>query len=137
MVQPTHFPPSLAAAPIRACCVRDRKSTHPLDHAPLRPLTPPAVLPWPVWFYYSKSLNCCLEVRAILDGGSGACLPAFATPCNEFVGDCADLIAQFSSVGPDQGGLPTDYVCTQVFIVHHITIYSSSYVAVCSGSHCN
>ena len=79
-----------------------------------------------VWFYYSKSLNCCLEVRSILDGGSGACLPAFSTPCNEFTGDCADLIAQFSAVGPDQGGLPPGYVCTQV---PSATIHPSSHTS--------
>ena len=28
-----------------------------------------------VWFYYSKSLNCCIEIRALLDDGSGLVCP--------------------------------------------------------------
>ena len=36
-----------------------------------------------VWFYYSKSLNCCIEIRSLLDDGSGdVCPPAiFTLPC--------------------------------------------------------
>ena len=71
-----------------------------------------------VWFYYSKSLNCCIEIRGLLDtldGVSGFCPPAiFAAPCREFTGNCADTEEQFRSLPPDQGGLPEDYECHQV-----------------------
>ena len=53
-----------------------------------------------VWFYYSKSLNCCIEIRGLLDtldGVSGFCPPAiFAAPCREFTGNCADTEEQAS-----------------------------------------
>ena len=55
-------------------------------------------------FYYSRSLNCCLEVRAFL-----GCSAAYLEPCREFTGDCADLQAQFTGV-PDSG-IPDDYEC--------------------------
>ena len=66
-----------------------------------------------MWFYYSKAVGCCAEVRALLngDGGGGAlCPPDPALPCREYVGNCADLQEQFQSV---QGALPADYVCRQ------------------------
>ena len=49
-----------------------------------------------VWFYYSKSLNCCIEIRKMLDDGSGLVCPpaAFTAPCREFVGNCADTEEQ-------------------------------------------
>ena len=58
-----------------------------------------------VWLFYSKSLNCCLEVRAFL-----GCSPSYLEPCREFAGDCADLVDQFKYV-PDSG-IPDDYECT-------------------------
>jgi len=59
-----------------------------------------------VWFFYSKSLNCCTEIRLLL-----GCDPSFLQPCRDFVGNCADLQAQFSAV---QDALPDDYECHQV-----------------------
>ena len=49
-----------------------------------------------MWFYYSKSLNCCIEIRSMLDDGSGlVCPPAlFTEPCREFTGNCADTMDQ-------------------------------------------
>ena len=44
-------------------------------------------------FYYSKSLNCCIEIRTLLDDNSGGavCPPTlFTEPCREFVGNCGD-----------------------------------------------
>ena len=69
-----------------------------------------------IWFYYSKSLNCCKDIRAQLDRDSpGICPPNdFSAPCREFVGNCADTEEQFRSLPPDQGGLPEDYECHQV-----------------------
>ena len=63
-------------------------------------------------FFYSKSLNCCIEIRGLLDDGSGTvCPPAlFTAPCREFVGNCADVKAQFEGV---QDALPDDYECHQ------------------------
>ena len=62
-------------------------------------------------FFYSKSLNCCIEIRGLLDDGSGTVCPQlFTAPCREFVGDCADVQAQFSGV---QDGLPEEYECHQ------------------------
>ena len=40
-----------------------------------------------VWFFYSKSRNCCIEIRALLDNGSGLCPPTlFDAPCLGFSG---------------------------------------------------
>ena len=71
-----------------------------------------SVLVTDVWFYYSKSLNCCVEIRGLLDDGSGTvCPPAlFTAPCRGFTGNCADVMDQFS---PVQGALPDGYVCHQ------------------------
>ena len=51
-----------------------------------------------MWFYYSKSLNCCIEIRGLLDDGSGLVCPPtdLAAPCREFVGNCADTEEQAS-----------------------------------------
>ena len=64
-----------------------------------------------VWFYYSKSYNCCVEIRGLLDDGSGGLCPPydFAAPCRGFVGNCADVQQQFGDVG----ALPAEYECTQ------------------------
>ena len=45
--------------------------------------------PCAVWFYYSKSLNCCIEIRGMLDDGSGTVCPPmlFTAPCREFTGN--------------------------------------------------
>ena len=65
-----------------------------------------------IWFHYSKASNCCVEIRSLLDDGSGLVCPpaAFTAPCREFTGNCADTIAQFSSV---PGAIPPDYECHQ------------------------
>ena len=64
-------------------------------------------------FYYSKSLNCCIEIRSLLDDGSGLVCPpaAFTAPCRGFTGNCADVLDQFSGV---QDALPDEYECHQV-----------------------
>ena len=78
-----------------------------------------------IWFYYSKSLNCCKEIRGLLDNGTGACPPNdLAAPCLEFVGNCADTEEQFRSLPPEQGGLPVDYVCHQVTAHQHVPLSS-------------
>ena len=69
-----------------------------------------------IWMFYSKSKNCCAQLRELLDSGpdGGAC-PADATqPCRGFVGTCADLRAQFADV-PVMPSFPaglSTYVCT-------------------------
>ena len=57
-------------------------------------------------FFYSRSLNCCAEVRGFL-----GCSPSYLDPCREFTGNCGDLLEQFKDV-PDSG-IPDDYECTQ------------------------
>jgi hypothetical protein len=69
-----------------------------------------------IWFYSSRGAQCCAEIRAIL-----GCAPA--GPCRGYVGDCADILAQFSDVegpyifsdGPGEPPTPhmylDDYVC--------------------------
>ena len=68
-----------------------------------------------MWFYYSKSRNCCVEIRSMLDDGSGEVCPPtlFSAPCREFVGNCADTQEQFTSLPEEQGGLPADWECHQ------------------------
>ena len=59
--------------------------------------------------FYSKSLNCCLEARALV-----GCSPITAEPCRGFTGDCADLAAQFAGLDISGApGVPADYVCLQ------------------------
>lgn len=62
-----------------------------------------SVLVVDVWFYWSRAINCCSEVRALL-----GCETDYARPCREFDGDCADLEAQF--MGVQDSGLEV-YVC--------------------------
>ena len=64
-----------------------------------------SVLVVDVWFYYSKSLNCCIQIRTLL-----GCDPSYLAPCREFVGNCGDTEAQFASL--QDSGIPADYVCT-------------------------
>ena len=65
-----------------------------------------SVLVVDVWFYYSKSLNCCREVRLLL-----GCDPDYLLPCREFVGNCGDTKDQFVSL--QYSGIPDDYECHQ------------------------
>ena len=48
--------------------------------------------------YYAKAVNCCAELRNILNSGpdGGACPPV--GPCREFEGNCADIVEQFATV---------------------------------------
>jgi hypothetical protein len=66
--------------------------------------------------YYTKAVNCCAALRALLDGGAdgGDCPPAPAAPCRGFSGDCADLAAQFAAVAvlPDYPDGLADWTCT-------------------------
>lgn len=64
------------------------------------------LMPQDIWLYYSKALNCCLEVRTLL-----GCSPSYLEPCLGFVGDCADLQDQFASV--EDSGIPEGYECAQ------------------------
>ena len=51
-----------------------------------------------IWMYQLKSSNCCSALRLILDSGpdGGACPPV--GPCRGFVGNCADITAQFADL---------------------------------------
>ena len=80
----------LSARPPHPCC------SAAADAAPPAPGTR---------FYYSRSLNCCAEVRGFL-----GCSADYTAPCLGFDGDCGDLAEQFKDV-PDSG-LPDDYECT-------------------------
>ena len=74
-----------------------------------------------IWFYSSRGVQCCAEVRSILSVADSVC--ADGTLCRGVAADCADLLAQFSDVqGPywysDNPGEPAtehmyldDYVC--------------------------
>ena len=65
-----------------------------------------------IWFYQSRSAQCCAEIRAILNCES-------PTSCLGFTGSCSDLQSQFSTLqGPFVYGTPpsehadlSDYVC--------------------------
>ena len=65
-----------------------------------------------IWFYQSRSAQCCSEMRAILNCES-------AVSCLGFTGSCADLQSQFSTLqGPWVYGTPprehadlSDYEC--------------------------
>ena len=53
-----------------------------------------------IWFYQSRSAQCCAEMRAILNCES-------QTSCLGFTGSCADLQSQFSTLqGPFTYGIP-------------------------------
>ena len=56
-------------------------------------------------FYWSRSVNCCAEVRALL-----GCAPDPSAPCRGFGGDCGDLADQFRGI---PYGVPDDYECVQ------------------------
>ena len=60
----------------------------------------------PLRFYYSKSLNCCIEIRLLL-----GCDPSYQLPCREFVGNCGDTKDQFASL--QDSGIPEEYECHQ------------------------
>ena len=66
-----------------------------------------------IWMYQLKSSNCCSALRLILDSGpdGGACPPV--GPCRGFVGNCAEITAQFSDlpVLPDWPTGLADYEC--------------------------
>ena len=74
-----------------------------------------------IWFYSSRALACCAELRSILSLTDSTC--AEGTPCRGVGADCADLLTQFADVqGPywysDGPGSPVsehmyldDYVC--------------------------
>ena len=65
-----------------------------------------------IWFYQSRSAQCCAEIRAILNCES-------PVSCLGFTGSCSDLPEQFSTLqGPFVYGTPpsehadlSDYVC--------------------------
>ena len=61
------------------------------------------------------TVNCCAELRGILDSGpdGGACPPV--GPCREFEGNCADIMEQFADVPvlPDFPNGMSEYFCTQ------------------------
>lgn len=60
-------------------------------------------------------MNCCAELRSILDSGpdGGACPPVGS--CREFEGNCADIMEQFADVPvlPDFPDGMSTYFCTQ------------------------
>ena len=62
--------------------------------------------------YYAKAVNCCVDVRSLLDADDpGICPPA--GPCRGFEGLCADIPAQFATVPvlPDYPNGLQDYTC--------------------------
>jgi hypothetical protein len=66
--------------------------------------------------FYVKATNCCIDIRAILDGGpdGGDCDPTdFFAPCRGFTGECGVLEDQFAYVAvlPDYPGGMIDYDC--------------------------
>ena len=68
-----------------------------------------------IWMYELKATGCCAAIRVILDSGpDGGNCPPGAGPCRGFIGNCGDVIAQFSDlpVLPDHPNGLADYVCT-------------------------
>ena len=62
-----------------------------------------------IWMYYSKSLTCCQEARALV-----GCSAVTSEPCRGFTGDCADLAPTFAGLGRSAlgvPGVPADYQC--------------------------
>ena len=64
--------------------------------------------------YYAKAVNCCAEVRLLLDSGpdGGECPPV--GDCRGFNGTCGELPKQFATVAvmPDYPNGLQDYTCT-------------------------
>ena len=62
-----------------------------------------------------KGVNCCAELRAILDSGpdGGACPPG-GGPCRGFDGSCGDIKEQFADVPvlPDYPDGMAAWACT-------------------------
>ena len=94
-----------------------------------------------VWFYYSKSLNCCIEIRGLLDtleGVSGFCPPAiFAAPCREFTGNCADTEEQASRHSSLPDALCCDarstFVCAAPVCIERSCVRCGSLRALAGG----
>lgn len=59
-----------------------------------------------VWLFWNRSTLCCAEARALL-----ACDPDFTTPCREYAGDCANLLAQFEATPLPGVHIPDGYAC--------------------------
>jgi hypothetical protein len=63
--------------------------------------------------FYAKGVNCCAELRALLDAGpdGGSCPPVGA--CRGFEGTCGQITAQFESLSilPDYPDGLADYIC--------------------------
>lgn len=57
-----------------------------------------------VWFYYSRSLNCCVDLRTIL-----GCSANPDEPCRGFTGYCSDLQNQFTGI--QDGMIPPNWTC--------------------------
>ncbi len=66
-----------------------------------------------VWMFYAKGVNCCAELRALLDSGpdGGSCPPVGA--CRGFEGTCGQIAAQFESLSilPSYPDGLADYIC--------------------------
>jgi hypothetical protein len=64
--------------------------------------------------FYAKGVNCCADVRAVLNAGpDGGLCPPGAGDCRGFPGDCSDLPAQFAAIAvlPDYPAGLSSYVC--------------------------
>jgi hypothetical protein len=90
---------------IHACALRVRPAFFAADPAPAALL---------VWMFYAKGVNCCAELKRLLDSGpdGGACPPVGL--CRGFAGDCAALPGLFAriSVLPDYpNGLGDTFAC--------------------------
>ena len=72
----------------------------------------PHISALPCYRYYAKAVNCCFDVRSLLDADDpGICPPV--GPCRGFEGLCADIPAQFATVPvlPDYPNGLQDYTC--------------------------
>ena len=142
------------------------KSVHDLDHRGLQPAArehldvrafcnaflrarAADVSPLVSHRYYVKAVNCCAEVKELLNSGpdGGDCPPV--GPCRGFEGNCADLPEQFADIPvlPDYPNGLADYTCTAFpddennqldsFLVGLIAIAValpvSSFIAQCFG----
>ena len=62
--------------------------------------------------YYAKAVNCCADVRSVLNMEAGDCPPVGT--CRGFDGTCGELPTQFAEtpVLPDYPNGLQDYTCT-------------------------
>jgi len=70
-----------------------------------------------VWMFWTKGLNCCTDVRSLINADGGACPPdpnGVGVACRGFTGTCGDIPTQFADT-PVLPHFPTglwEYTCT-------------------------